>query len=451
MTVSSMLQNSSCSAVSASRSSAIARREGGLLEPFKMVHAAASCCRRVKQQNFWRLGTKSNASYPASCFSSCLALSGCSFFSHSKKWRDCIFCAGCDFDTQFSDTMYTSWAHQRLLPRYALALVGAVGSIPTGMLGSGMFGSHMNSNQPGDYPPLRVLAAMIRRHVLNPNEDQFDLFHFSWQPYLQDEYVYHMYGMFSHAQAAYEVNRVYRSAYERNFGFRNSTSVWNQWSYSLALSKAAMMTLQHVETQRGGVQYEHVIMIRADLAMIKDLNLAALSTDPRVVQTVCCLPSSNFPNAFDDTIHVLRGKHALQTFARLPFQNLVDPRAINGHSWLFRRLNESSLRVEWLDLAGGWDVFPYRRLREKSSCARQLGRETFSRYYCMDGKDADRLLFPHGRGNISFQQLYSIPLGRKDYVLMSDCFHNQTGICVGIPRAQEWQGKMRQANSCRPK
>ena len=65
-----------------------------------------------------------SAQEPCECAAACAAQPRCSHFSHSRKWRDCIYCRGCCLERSLSSSEYMGAIIDQLLPpplRYRLA------------------------------------------------------------------------------------------------------------------------------------------------------------------------------------------------------------------------------------------------------------------------------------------------------------------------------------------
>ena len=80
---------------------------------YRMVHAAADCCRK----NGGKVGATGNneAPSPQHCEALCTQNRACTFFSHSAHWGVCMLCSKCTFTSgKTQGGRYTSWA--RLVP-----------------------------------------------------------------------------------------------------------------------------------------------------------------------------------------------------------------------------------------------------------------------------------------------------------------------------------------------
>merc|ERR1712151_928293 len=73
---------------------------------YDKIHSSADCCRN----NGANVGSYGGAPNPQDCESGCTANPQCMFFSHSKRWDNCVFCSECDLETGGSSKKYTSWA-----------------------------------------------------------------------------------------------------------------------------------------------------------------------------------------------------------------------------------------------------------------------------------------------------------------------------------------------------
>ena len=80
---------------------------------FARLGQDGACCRRLKTLQLGETGPGS-AQEPCECAAACAAQPRCSHFSHSRKWRDCIYCRGCCLERSLSSSEYTSWQRSRV-------------------------------------------------------------------------------------------------------------------------------------------------------------------------------------------------------------------------------------------------------------------------------------------------------------------------------------------------
>jgi len=208
------------------------------------------------------------------------------------------------------------------------------------------------------YPPVRVLAAAIQQHVFAPNGGCFDLYVFSWQPVMREDFEAHLYPLaHCHVEAVFEDNRPYEAAHP---GTANQNSQWGQISYSIALSRGAMLVLQDTLRRRRGQWHERVLFVRPDLLWLTDFVFAQLPAGDDIVYVECCMPSKRFPNKFADAFHLTSGVRALRATAGLATANAASGEALAPHSWTMKRYNESGVRMDYAPIVGGWDESVYR-------------------------------------------------------------------------------------------
>jgi hypothetical protein len=134
-------------------------------------------------------------------------------------------------------------------------------------------------------PALRVTLAALRRNLLDANGGAaaWDVFVQSWQPELQHVFKREL----APVAALFEDNSPYEQALSQGSFVpepsraRTPELAWSQASYGLALSKGAMMVLQHVSQQRGGEHYCSVVLARPDMFLASALRLSSPLRQPQ--------------------------------------------------------------------------------------------------------------------------------------------------------------------------
>ena len=207
--------------------------------------------------------------------------------------------------------------------------------------------------------PWTVCANTVKKHVIEHNGAVTDVFQHSWNPNLEGafEKAYlsapfeRLVGSYT---GAFEDNRPYEQNLKGVYSTADSETDWNQVSWSISMSKAAMLMFQ-AEVKRN-VTYDRVIFMRPDVLIIgRDLTLAKL---PRGM--VHC---TTFNNGNGDFHFVMEHKHAEAIF-KLHYRSPYSP-TFQGHGWMKTWMADMAKTAVVSDnqIFAGIDEEVYRKVR----------------------------------------------------------------------------------------
>ena len=185
--------------------------------------------------------------------------------------------------------------------RYALLVAGAVSRLPSRRHGNMQQYTTAATLYAADQRPffssVKVCVASIRRHILEANPASWDVFVHSWHPDLEDTYRQ----AFPEAVSmAFEDNRPFEQSLRGVF----KGEKWPAVSFSLSVGRVAMQLLQREQMhgpKQGGSGYSRVLLMRPDVFMVKNLDLAALP-----LGAIYC---NSFGNAGGDFRFVMEPQH----------------------------------------------------------------------------------------------------------------------------------------------
>lgn len=152
------------------------------------------------------------------------------------------------------------------VPRNALLIAGAVSRLPV-QRGNGQYDTAISLyNTSRAYSSVEVCAASIMMHIVNHTNTTTDAFLHTWSFDLESR----LRKAWNLTDAVFEDNRIL----EARFKGKYPTVSWAEVSYTLSVQTAVKLMLRH--EVKHGFKYDRVILVRPDLFVHKNLDIAAL-------------------------------------------------------------------------------------------------------------------------------------------------------------------------------
>jgi len=150
-------------------------------------------------------------------------------------------------------------------PRHALLLAGAVSQLHGGHYQKAA-DLYSASNKHVLGAPFKICANTVKKHIIEFNGVPTDVFQHSWNPELEGgfraTYLAPPFNTFVKSYTGvFEDNRPYEAQLRPIYG-ADPAADWSQVSWSVSMSRAAMMMLQH--EQANNITYDRIILVRPD-------------------------------------------------------------------------------------------------------------------------------------------------------------------------------------------
>lgn len=241
------------------------------------------------------------------------------------------------------------------LPRYALALFGAVGSAGAtwGMRIPDRSSRDLYNESKRNGVPLRLIAKSVVRNLFEVNAGTWDVYTHCWCDTDQSHELLNAYSP-RVAAAKHEDNRPYEAVYHALLG----KGLWPQKSMGISISKVALLVIQ---AQQLGRRYERVVFLRSDALLIQSLNLTHIVAQDNLIYTGGQL------HYLSDFLWVTSDNVSLARLARLPYEAAARHMPYTTQYWVNPTLLRTGSQLHRAMIRPGIELEIYRKMYDQDT------------------------------------------------------------------------------------